>query len=337
MVRVRPATHAGSWYSDDATRLKAQLSKYFTLASQLNTGLSVGNNDDVSKLVKGARVLIGPHAGFTYSGSRLAETFNVWDTSKVKRVFVLGPSHHVYFKSCALVSEYDEYETPLGNLPVDSEVISELVALRTSQGKPIFKYMNDEIDEEEHSFEMHAPFIYYRSHNLPQGVPSIIPIMISGADEALQNAVAEALLPYLEDEHNSFVISSDFCHWGSRFNYTKYVPVKSSRLTEEDVVNLRLSSHINPLDNPIYKSIEILDKEAMRIASTGSSLAWHHYISMTGNTICGQKPIGIILKLLEHYKGDSELAFNWIGYSQSSSVVKYYDSSVSYASGYVKL
>jgi len=37
-----------------------------------------------------------------------------------KRVFILGPSHHLYLESCAL-STCEEYETPLGNLPLDLE------------------------------------------------------------------------------------------------------------------------------------------------------------------------------------------------------------------------
>jgi Memo-like protein len=32
----------------------------------------------------------------------------------------------------------------------------------------------------------------------------------------------EALASYLDDPGNLFVISSDFCHWGTRFNYTYY-------------------------------------------------------------------------------------------------------------------
>ena len=32
------------------------------------------------------------------------------------------------------------------------------------------------------------------------------------------------LAPYLDDPGNLFVISSDFCHWGSRFRYTHHDP-----------------------------------------------------------------------------------------------------------------
>ena len=35
-----------------------------------------------------------------------------------KRVFILGPSHHVYIDGCAL-SKCTEYATPLGTLPLD--------------------------------------------------------------------------------------------------------------------------------------------------------------------------------------------------------------------------
>jgi hypothetical protein len=36
------------------------------------------------------------------------------------------------------------------------------------------------------------------------------------------------LAPYIADPFNLFIISSDFCHWGSRFSYTHY---DSSKVT----------------------------------------------------------------------------------------------------------
>lgn len=46
-------------------------------------------------------------------------------SEKAKTVFVLGPSHKIGFKGCAL-SDCSEIETPLGNLKVDMEIINEL-------------------------------------------------------------------------------------------------------------------------------------------------------------------------------------------------------------------
>ena len=94
-----------------------------------------------------------------------------------------------------------------------------------------------------------------------------------------------------------------------------------------------LTSFLKLKGNAIYESIEILDRIAMNIASNGSYKDWEHYIKTTGNTICGQKPVLLVMKLLlaAHSKG----GFNWLGYSQSSAVENYFESSVSYASGYV--
>lgn len=311
---VRTASHAGSWYSGNPVRLNKQIDEFLKAAPPA---------------VPGARILIGPHAGYTYAGPTLAETYNAWDTSKVKRVFILGPSHHVYFKNVAYLSGVDEYETPLGNLPVDKEIVNELVK------NSVFKKMSLDADEDEHSFEMHAPYIYKLTQNLSQGVPSIIPIMISHSDEAFNKQVSTILSEYLEDESNTFVISSDFCHWGSRFGYTTY----TSSGSLDDLRELSSLSKIPSSGLSIYKSIEYLDKLATKVASTGSSKDWKEYIKLTGNTICGQKPIGILLQTIERVKESKSYdedwgKFKWIGYSQSSQVTSARDSSVSYASAY---
>lgn len=314
---IRPATHSGSWYSVDPSTLSSQLSGWFVKAP---------------KAQPGARVLIGPHAGYTYCGARLAETYSVWDLSKTKRVFILGPSHHVYFKESVLVTQYDSYETPLGNIEVDVKVCNTL----TSQlGKSSFKSMSETIDDDEHLFEMHLPFLVYRCKQESVPLPKIVPIMVSSLSTKARERVVQALAPYFADEENAFVILSDFCHWGKRFGYTKYAP-------NNDLNELVPYSGARSHEVPIHKSIEYLDMSAMEIASAGTAAKWDSYIDTTGNTICGQTPIGIVLKLIEVYKGGGGLTasnrvFEWLGYSQSEKATKSSDSSVSYASGFVKL
>ncbi len=39
---------------------------------------------------------------------------------------------------------------------------------------------------------------------------------------------ARILAPFLQDPGNLFAISSDFCHWCSRFQYTRYDPTDVS-------------------------------------------------------------------------------------------------------------
>ncbi|KAI5963838.1 hypothetical protein KGF57_001213 [Candida theae] len=326
-MNIRQATHAGSWYSNDPKTLRTQIQALLQRAEK--SGISS---------VNGARVLIGPHAGYTYSGERLGEAFNVWDTENVKRVFLLGPSHHVYFKDKALLSPFQFYETPFGDLPVDRSTIEDLLKKRfkVKPGQPVFKLMSEEIDEDEHSFEMHAPFIYHQGQKSKHGVPKIIPILISGMDSELQNELVDALLPYIQNKENHFIISSDFCHWGSRFGYTKVLTNKSATLQslETDLHSARLSSKTIP----VHESIELLDRMALQIASKGSVTEWKEYIRVSGNTICGQKPIAVILQLLESYGSkQSGDVFKWLGYSQSNPAKSPKDSSVSYAAGYVEL
>lgn len=49
-----------------------------------------------------------------------------------KRVFILGPSHHLYIQGCAL-SKCKEYKTPIGNLPLDLESMFGRTELKTPQ------------------------------------------------------------------------------------------------------------------------------------------------------------------------------------------------------------
>jgi MEMO1 family protein len=70
-----------------------------------------------------------------------------------KRVFLLGPSHHVYLDTCALSAQLT-YETPCGDLKTCASTIGEL--RRTGA----FTEMSKKTDEEEHSLEMHLPYIY---------------------------------------------------------------------------------------------------------------------------------------------------------------------------------
>lgn len=98
------------------------------------------------------RALIAPHAGFAYSGSTAAYAYKCVDTNQVSRVFILGPSHKVYLEGCAL-SQCTNYETPLGRMELDQELIQELHSSRQLSS------MTFQTDEDEHSIEMHLPFV----------------------------------------------------------------------------------------------------------------------------------------------------------------------------------
>lgn len=66
--------------------------------------------------------------------------------------------------------------------------------------------------------------------------------------------------------------------------------------------------------------------------------AFGKYLAKTKNTICGRHPIGVLLGALTSLEQDKDLhpVMTWVRYEQSSACLTVRDSSVSYASAWVK-
>ncbi|XP_044463645.1 protein MEMO1-like isoform X2 [Mangifera indica] len=261
MEKVRRASHAGSWYTDNSKRLGEELDGWLREAG-------LPKSSDV-------RAVIAP-----------------------SRVFLLGPSHHYYTSKCAL-STATVYRTPLGDLPIDLQVNEELKAT----GK--FELMDIRVDEAEHSMEMHLPYLA----KLFEGYPvKVVPILVGALNVENEAMYGRLLAKYVDDPSNFFSISSDFCHWGSRFNYL----------------------HYDKKYGAIHKSIEALDKMGMDIIETGDPDAFKQYLLEYDNTICGRHPISVFLHMLRHCS--TKIKIKFLRYEQSSQCKSTRDSSVSYAS-----
>ena len=48
----------------------------------------------------------------------------------------------------------------------------------------------------------------------------VVPVLVGALDATSEALYGALLAPLLADPSNFFVISSDFCHWGSRFRFT---------------------------------------------------------------------------------------------------------------------
>ncbi|GAM87227.1 hypothetical protein ANO11243_052490 [Dothideomycetidae sp. 11243] len=314
---VRQASHAGSWYTASRSQLSSELDGWLA---------------DVKTPVQGARIIIAPHAGYSYSGPAAAWAYKTWDVSKAKRVFLLGPSHHFYLSNAAL-SQCEAYATPLGNLAIDKATTQELHA--TGQ----FSYMRQDIDEDEHSLEMHLPYIckmLSKTFGDRAWFPPLVPIMIGNTSSDTEKKLGKTLAPYLADPANAFVVSSDFAHWGTRFRYTFY---RDSSGNERSLK----SGEREPRDPSIHESIREVDFECIAACETGSHDEWLDVLSDTGNTVCGRHPIGVVMAGIEEVlqgslgdgRGDGKFVF--VRYERSSLVKRVADSSVSYASAYAVL
>jgi predicted class III extradiol MEMO1 family dioxygenase len=137
-------------------------------------------------------------------------------------------------------------------------------------------------------------------------------------------------------------IHTDRTTRGTRFSYTYYYPEPAP----SDAPAVRLSRSINPsVEHPIHKSISQLDHEAMTLLTLPSSSAGNahaqfaQYLARTKNTICGRHPIGVLLgalAALERQTAGLEPVLKWVRYEQNSPCLTIRDSSVSYASAWVR-
>jgi hypothetical protein len=272
------------------------------------------------------------HAGYTYSGPCAAWAYKTLDLSKAKRVFVLGPSHTYYLQGCA-VTKFDNYATPFGDLKVDRD------ALQRVKEAANMADIKSSKDIEEHSLEMHLPYLYKRlerTFSSPENFPLIVPILIGDNDREEEKAVGRALAPWLKDEENAFIVSSDFCHWGSHFRYLPY----SQTLQLEGLQSLDPYGRA-PSGPPIHKTIEVIDKAAMDAVESGSHDAFYDNLKLTKNTVCGRHPIGVMMAALEVLRKElndpKRGQFRVIQYDRSALVEDPSESSVSYVSAYAVL
>lgn len=340
---TREASHAGSWYTDSKEKLDASLTNWLdavdadALPHPLSVCEHVPNTESLPLPVPKCRAVIGPHAGYSYSGPAAAYAYKCIDPSNIERVFILGPSHHVYLDGCA-VSACVEYETPLGNLKIDRKITEELKAT----GR--FETMTQSQDEDEHSIEMHLPYIY----KVFDGKPiQVVPILVGAINTSKETTYGKLLAPYLKDPRNFFVVSSDFCHWGSRFRYTYYRPDGSSPAT-----NLSSRTPRSTYEStPIHQSIRELDQSGIFAithpwtkhgvepkTAEQARREFVDYLTTTKNTVCGRHPIGVLLAALAELETTDNIRSEcrFTRYEQSSQCITPHDSSVSYASAFVR-
>ena len=189
---IRPATQSNRFYTGDARDLGEEVDSFLSLHAK-------------DKQYEHVAALIVPHAGYYFSGNVAAAAYqSIPDDVHYKRIFLLGPSHHEWLDGASVNTEFDYYNTPLGNVKVDVDTAQKLI-----ETDSVFSYQPKAHDRE-HCLEVQLPFLQRRFDD----VPPIVPIIISTNDFRKLQRIAEILKPYLTED-NLFVVSSDFSHYPS--------------------------------------------------------------------------------------------------------------------------
>jgi hypothetical protein len=155
----------------------------------------------------------------------------------------------------------------VGNLTVNRAVCQALVA--TGE----FEWMSTEVDAAEHSIEMQLPFLAHVLRGRERSV-TLVPIMVGGLSSAAEARYGALLAPFLHNDPTTFfVLSSDFCHYGSRFDFTPYQPSAGA----------------------VWQYIEQMDHQGVEAIATLDPSVFAAYLNQCHNTICGRHPIAVFL------------------------------------------
>jgi len=214
MDEIRNPAVASMFYPDDKINLKRMINGYL-----LNVP------DEVDEYFHKNRVdnylgMIVPHAGYIYSGPVAAYAYSLLKQKSIETIFLLGPSHYTYFNGFSL-PYYNAFNTPLGEVPVDTELVNKIV----STGGNIFDFINA-AHVKEHSLEVQLPFL----QSVLENEFKIVPILMG--EQSLVNILkgAEILSQVLKDyeKHYLIVVSSDLSH---------YHTDKEARLMDQKIIS----------------------------------------------------------------------------------------------------
>ena len=257
VASTRTPAVAGAFYTDDPVILRAEVEEMLA----------------IPPTASGVRALVVPHAGYIYSGAVAGKAFAALDAKSLRRVILLGPSHHRAFRGGALPARgVDSFATPLGEVRVDRAAVESLRKISDFAGPAA-------AHDPEHCLEIELPFLQVLA---PDAV--IVPILVGNeTDAGVARRMAKALVPLL-DKDTVVVVSSDFTHHGDNYRWTPFSEPKLGA-----------------------KLVHLGEVTAGRLAAIDPG-GFTHQVEVSGDTVCGARPSIVLAELLAHaFDGGGEI------------------------------
>ncbi len=197
---IRPAAVAGRFYPRSADELRQTLHQLLDAAPPPHPPPE-GAPPPTSQ-ASPLRAIIGPHAGYIFSGPVAASAYKRLREAgqAFRRVVLFGPAHYEPFDGLA-VSSADTFACPLGEVAVDREAVDRLLDLP-------FVTVNDVAHAPEHGLEVHLPFLIDALGGADRF--QIVPLLFAEADDEQALAALETIGM---DEQTLIVASSDLSHY----------------------------------------------------------------------------------------------------------------------------
>jgi AmmeMemoRadiSam system protein B len=189
---VRPSPLAGKWYEGNPESLARAVDQYLDQA-------------ELPELPGEVVAVIAPHAGHFYSGPVAGYAFAAVRGTTPDLVAVLSPMHQPYYEPL-LTTAHAAYSTPLGQIPVDEEIVALLdEQLEQALGGGLTRVAYDQ----EHSLEIELPFL----QRALAGDFKLLPVMVRAQSPRVSQGLGEALAKVLRDKNALLVASTDLSHF----------------------------------------------------------------------------------------------------------------------------
>jgi AmmeMemoRadiSam system protein B/AmmeMemoRadiSam system protein A len=189
---VRKPAVAGQFYPDDAEQLSTMVDTFLAQAEELGAE----HPEPIAIIV--------PHAGYVFSGQVAAYAFKQIEGVDYEAIVVVGTNHSAPgFRQVSVYAE-GAFETPLGLVPVDTELAQALIA---ADERIVF---DRSVHQDEHSIEVELPFLQklYSGH-------AIVPVIVGEPSPENCQALSDALVKVLAGKKALIVASSDLSHYPS--------------------------------------------------------------------------------------------------------------------------
>ncbi|MCK4338532.1 MAG: AmmeMemoRadiSam system protein B [Candidatus Cloacimonetes bacterium] len=189
--KIRKPIVAGQFYTANPHKLKMEIDNYL-------------KNVKLEKEYDNIFGIISPHAGYVFSAQTAAYGFKCLQGKHFDAVIVIAPSHNPIEFSIS-VCDCDFYQTPLGDIPVEKEIVEGLL------GNKLIGY-SEIAHKREHSLEVQLPFLQMVLTDL-----KLVPILIGYQSLETSRNLAEILYQTLKNMKKKFlfVISTDLSHYHS--------------------------------------------------------------------------------------------------------------------------
>jgi MEMO1 family protein len=191
---VRKSAVAGQFYPADPVKLRSEINSYLAKV-------------DVDRTERDILAMIAPHAGYIYSGPVAAFAYSQIQGRSYDTVVVISPSHRLAFGFSSVFAGRS-YESPLGSVPVNREVVE---AIGSEAGESVRLSDEGHLRSGEHSLEVQLPFLQVVLESF-----TLVPIVMGSQNLNCCDDLVEVLSAALKGRQALIVASSDLSHYHSQ-------------------------------------------------------------------------------------------------------------------------